>query len=275
MKNKFGFSTYHEIIIVELRHAIRRYFDLWEDILDREEGHGWFIGDIEARRISVIVLSSALVEYVANFFLCIKCDSKQFDKLDKKPLAEKWKAIPKQFNPAYCLESGLENDLKQLIARRKSIVHAKPMISIDDDGRHKGNLPEVELDEHDFIGRCTTLPYKLVKNLLNYFPEIYSELSSIEIYIGIAADEFQKGQQRIMIASKYPRELIREIMQQGFDRQTAVTCAIFIMDRRETDAEGNITVRCGRIIKLKPLKFFANEKIISPDSSSAVGATSS
>ena len=270
--DKFGFSIYHEIIVVELRQALRRYFDLWEDVLDHpEEQRDEYAGDLEARRITVIVLSSALVEYVANFFLSIQCEAKQFAKLDRESLLKKWTTVPKQFNPEYCLppESGIEDDLKRLIARRKAIVHARPKISMDDDGKHEGNQPELKWDEHEFVGRCVTLPYRLVENLFKYFMAIYDEFSSVQTYCGVVWGEFQAGQQRIMVASKYPRELIQEIMSQGFDRRTAVTCAIFIMDKRETDAEGNIIIRHGKTIKLKPLKFF--EKKSEGASPSAIG----
>src|SRR6267142_3783497 len=171
MMNEIGFSTYHEVIACELRAALRRYFEKWDEISDKPEAEQpLYDSTIEQYRISIIVLSSALVEYTINFYISTKCDAKKFKKLDELVFFKKWAEAPKEFVPAYDLplKSELALDLKKLIDRRNVIVHAKPAISIDGDNRHQGNHPPVALDENDFICRCASLPLRLLDNLLGF-----------------------------------------------------------------------------------------------------------
>jgi hypothetical protein len=65
MINEMGFSTYHEIIADELRAALRRYFEKWDEILDRPEAERpLYDTTIEQYRISVIVTAVTLLIYV-------------------------------------------------------------------------------------------------------------------------------------------------------------------------------------------------------------------
>jgi hypothetical protein len=63
MINEIAHTDYHKVIASELRVAIRRYYDMWEDILhkDESEREGW-ISMIEQPRVSIVVLSCALVD---------------------------------------------------------------------------------------------------------------------------------------------------------------------------------------------------------------------
>jgi len=56
--------------------------------------------------------------------------------------------------------------------------------------------------------------------------------------------------------------LVREIMEQGFDEQTAVRYAALLSDRPVYDEAGNIVVMEGSevIATLKPLKFYEGEE---------------
>ncbi len=114
----------------------------------------------------------------------------------------------------------MEEELHKLVERRHTIIHCKPTMSINGDGRHTGNEPPVTWDEHDFVKSCTTLPWRLVENILKFDPESFMVLSNIFTYCGAAASEFEKRQNRLtMLVAKLPRELIHEIMQQGQDRK--------------------------------------------------------
>lgn len=57
-------------------------------------------------------------------------------------------------------------------------------------------------------------------------------------------------------------ELIREIMEQGYDRETAGRYAVLIGDLPITDPQGKIVVMSGNRIlaRLEPLKFFEAEQ---------------
>lgn len=263
MVDEMAYSTYHEIIAWELRAALRRYNDTWEDLLFKEENEQQrFLTTVEHHRVTIVVLSCALLESVINFYLCTKCSAEQFKKLDRHPLLDKWTKDLVEFVPTYVLtkENEIHTDLSQLIERRKAIVHAKPMISIDGDKRHKGNEPPYKFNEHDSVGRWASLPFRLIEHLLKCDPNAFMDLSDIRTCCGAVANEFDGAQRRLEVISKLPRKLITEIMQQGYERRTAVDCAIVIGQKPKADGTGNIVVRrFGKeIARLKPLKFFGS-----------------
>jgi hypothetical protein len=263
MFKEMEFSTYHEIIAWELRHSIRRYADMWISVLCKEPTEHQLYGQsMEQMRLSVVVFASCLLESSINFFLCTQCTAVQFEKFDKFSLADKWAKLPKNFAPNYELTHELQQDLQDIIARRKAIVHAKPKISIDGDNRHAGNEPPGALDEHEFIGRCCTLPFRLIEHLLGFKGEsdTFALLSDVRLHCGIAADEFEKADRRIGWYTNVPPALVDEIMAQGHKRETAVEYAVQIGGFPHRDTEGNILVKATRkvTIQLKPLEFFQN-----------------
>lgn len=267
MFNEMRYSDYDGVISWELRDAIRRYYGTWEEVLDDEPAkRALWTRAIEQRRLAVVVLSSALLECSINFYLCTKCGAKRFKQIetDKRigTFFGKCTEAPKEFLKSYSVlpDSELALDLRRLIDRRKAIVHPKPMLSIDGDNRHKGNEPSAKWDEHEFVGRCATLPFRFVDHLINEDPDCFRYMHTLRISCGRAAHEFETGQRRLEIAAKYPRELIKEIMDQGFDRNTAVLCAILIGDKPKVDESGNIVIQHSKAITLRPLKFFGMKR---------------
>lgn len=262
MKNEMGFSTYHEIIGDELRAALRRYFEKWDEILDLPAAERpLYDSTIEQYRVSVVVLCSVLAEYSINFYLSTKCDATRFRKLERNELFKKWTELPKEFLPAYELSanSKLAKDLSKLINRRNVIVHPKPAMSIDGDNRHQGNHPPVALDENDFICRCASVPFRLVDNLLKFDQKGFTELSVLRLPCGTVAGECSNWKEKRKISAKYPRELIREIMRQGYSRKIANLCAIQFRDNPPAleKVECVVVRLMGKeIAKLRPLKFY-------------------
>ena len=263
MINEMGFSTYHEIIADELRAALRRYFEQWDEILDEPAAaRPLYDSTIEQYRISVIILSAILVEYSINFYLSTKYDAKTFKGSErKKTLSEKWAKVPKQFLPAYELPPKLAEDLSKLIERRNMIVHPKPAMSIDGDNRHQGNHPPVTLDENDFICRCAGLSLRLVENLLQFDRKGFSELDIVlRIPCSMVAGECSNWEENNKRRASYPQELIREIMRQGYSRKMANICAIQFRHKPPAleKVECIIVKFMGgeEIARLKPLKFY-------------------
>jgi len=257
-----AYGTYHEVIERELRASIERYFEfLWELHWKQKQGDESYLVPIEQRRLPVIILSCTLLECAINFYLCIKCDAKQFEKLDKKGLFEKWTEVPKQFFPNYNIQSasGLKEDLRKLIDRRKAIIHSKPMIIVDGGNQHKGNEPEIAFDEHSFIERCVTLPYRLSDNLFGGDMHLWG----LHQTCGSVVNVFQRENRKFKLKTNIPRELILEIMEQGLDRETAITCAMMVQAGRKPDENGRIVLypRNGLRVKIKPLKFLDKKQI--------------
>jgi hypothetical protein len=257
---ELAFSTYHDVIVAELRASIRRYNDHWEDVLWKGWEQNEFCSPtVERFRLPVFVLSCTLLENVINFYLCTKCTAKQFKRIERDrrlgSLFGKWTIAPQEFVPSYSTSKDLALDLRALIDRRKAIIHAKPMISIDGDNRHTGNEPTIRVDEHEFVGRCATLPIRLIENILLH-DEAFIALSHLRIRCGTIAHEFETGVYRQKTLFDYPRELIEELMQQGFERRKAIHCAILLGENPELDETGHYTIYPGRKIQIKPLKYF-------------------
>jgi hypothetical protein len=263
MKNEMSFSTYHEIIAGELCCALKRYFEQWDDILDMpEEERPFYDTTIERHRISVVVLCAVLAEYSINFYLSAKCDAATFKELERKNLFEKWAKLPKQFLPAYKLppKSQLAKDLSNLVNRRNVLAHPKPAMSIDGDDRHPGNHPPVALDENDFICRCASLPFRLVDNLLKFDQKGFTELHILRDPCAMVANECSFWEEMRKREASYQKELIHEIMEQGYSRHVANLCAIqFRYHPPVLEKVECLVVKdpLGKdLAKLRPLKFY-------------------
>jgi hypothetical protein len=191
--NEIRFSTYHEVIADELRLAIRRYNDAWEEVL----WNGWqkseyYASWIERRRFPVIVWTCTLLENLANFYISTKCDAEVFSKLQKGKLAKKWIVIPKLFAPTYSCPADIVNDFDRLMTRWNAVIHGKPLISIEGDKRHAGNEPAITVDEHEIMTATATLPRRLIDNLLLHDPS-FQLLSDFRVLCGQVAQEFHAG----------------------------------------------------------------------------------
>jgi len=254
---EIAYSAYHEIIVYELRAAIRRYSDQWEDMLwkglKNSELHA---PQIEQYRLPIVVLSCTLLECVINFYLSMNCDAERFKKLDRKSLFQKWAEIPKEFNSNYSLPPAIAADLEKLIQRRVAIVHPKPYLSMDGDNRHSGNPPSIDTDEDEFVGRCSRLPTMLLENLLFTEGGYDVLLYDMKIWCGTVANEFDLGQRRQKALFAEPRELIEQLTEQGFSRRQAVRYAIYLKNNPKKDEAGNYVIYPGGKVVIKPLKYF-------------------
>jgi hypothetical protein len=270
MLHEMTYSDYHEVIAWELRDAIKRYFTTWETILEKPQSEReLWTKAIEQRRLTVVILSSALLECAINFYLCTKCSAKRFKLIEKDKrlgsLYLKCTEAPKEFRKSYSVPAGsdLAKDFRKLIDRRKGAVHPKPMMSIDGDNRHKGNEPNLAWDEHEFIGRCATLPFRLVEQLIGDDGNDVIELFSLRTCCGAVAHQFKAGQRRLEVRANVPKALLAEIMEQGHDRETAFRCVFRMGSNPTPDDDGHIKVWMGgkKFIRLKPLKYFAKVNV--------------
>jgi hypothetical protein len=255
------YSTYHEVISWELRHAVRRYYEEWENIMCLEAAsRSMHTVPIEQKRLAVILLSSCLIESVINFVISVHTNADDFEKLHWKRVHYKWTEVLKRFYPNYALPPDLESQLKELIARRNATVHPKPAISIDGDNRHTGNEPDVKLDEHEFVRRCAMLPSLLIDNLeaCSPAPDVFMMTGDLRYACAGVLREIRRGDFRVAAYTDLPEPLIIEIMSQGHDRKAAIQFAAQIRNFRDRDKEGNILVRATRkeTVRLKPLVFF-------------------
>jgi hypothetical protein len=261
--NEMEYSNYHEVIAYELRDAVERYFKVWELALEKKPEERESLGVVvEQPRLSVVILSTVLLECSINFYLSVKCNADEFQALGKMSLQDKWQLAPAWFAKGYRFPGGaaLAEDLKRLVQRRNRIIHTKPYIAIDGETRHKGNEPEISFDEHDFICRSATLAWRLIDNLLQHDEEARMPLWSLRTYVGVAAGAVSAGEQKMAVHATISKDLLREIMSRGYDRETAIRCALLLGPNPKLGADGKLTVwlNPNKSIKLEPLKFFGS-----------------
>ncbi len=122
---------------------------------------------LEKKRVTALILAASCVEATSNLYLELKATSEQFVVLEKATFIEKWTVLPSFFVSGYTFPKDCElyQDLKRLQARRNALVHLKEAVSIDGVVLHQGSLPEIAGDEHAFVGRCRSLPERLVNHL--------------------------------------------------------------------------------------------------------------
>jgi hypothetical protein len=92
-------------------------------------------------------------------------------RLEWAKFLEKWTVVPSLFVPGYSFpkDGELYQDLKLLNARRNSLVHLKEEVTSRGGAvLHAGLHPEAASDEHVFVGRCRSLPDKLLSHLASF-----------------------------------------------------------------------------------------------------------
>jgi len=125
---------------------------------------------LEQRRATALILASCCVEALANLYLAHKTTPEQFAILQWAKFLDKWTVVPSLFLPEYSLpkDHELYQDLKRLNARRNALVHLKEEVTHGDSVRHRGLHPEVASDECVFVGRCRSLPERLLAHVASF-----------------------------------------------------------------------------------------------------------
>ena len=125
---------------------------------------------LEQKRATAILLAASCVEAVANLYLGFKATPEQFAVLERATFLEKWTVLPSLFLPAYTFpkDGELYQDLKRLLARRSALAHLKEEVSLGGVILHPGSRPKSAGDEPVFVGRCQSLPERLVSHLASF-----------------------------------------------------------------------------------------------------------
>ena len=125
---------------------------------------------LEQRRATALILAACCVEATANLYLAHKASPEQFDLLESAKFTEKWTIIPSLFLPGYAFpkDGVLYQDLERLKDRRNALVHLKEEVARDGVVIHTRFHPKSASDEHVFVGRCRTLPERLLSHVAVY-----------------------------------------------------------------------------------------------------------
>ena len=196
------YSAYHSTILSTLKRQVSQYHKLYEesqgftpeDIAPNADIEMVFLQKfgfaLDESRLVIILLSHSFIEALANFYLALCTDKRQFNDLEKTGFIKKWTEIPCRFVPDYRLPTGeqIYQDLELLNTRRIAITHVKPEVIRDGLKILKGNLPKGTSNEHEFVMNCATLPLRLLKNLGRY--DRTEAFRSLAIMSGYDISEF-------------------------------------------------------------------------------------
>lgn len=128
--------------------------------------------NLEARRVTVVLLTAALCESIANTILSAKMTDSKWEKADHTPTVEKWtKLIPKTLElKNHSLSDELRADLEMLFVLRVSIVHAKPSLVVPEENKtrviREGNGGLWDKLDHETVMRLSTVPVSLLDSLI-------------------------------------------------------------------------------------------------------------
>lgn len=159
----YGFSNYHSLLANAVKRRAIEYFCMWNEKNDDAPSPQWEL--INEERMVLAVLLTTYIEAVANLLLALQITKPDlFNKVEKRPLIEKWTLVPAEFIGGYEFpaKGSLRQDLEQLIERRRAIVHMKPQVSFDGKPVHEGNAFSVSPEDHEMVIRWLTLPGRLV-----------------------------------------------------------------------------------------------------------------
>jgi hypothetical protein len=167
-------------LIVALRIACRDYFERHAKLQHR----GFGVDELDARRITIIILTAALCESCINTWLALNLDDDCFSIIERVSPVEKWVKVPKLIIKNYKFPLGqvLYTDLKELFRCRDSIMHQKAEIKTSDGILHKGNHQCWESVDHNKIQKMINLPDSLLKHLAECHQEVSMMKSASAIY---------------------------------------------------------------------------------------------
>lgn len=170
-----GSSAYQTHLHLALLEAVAKYAEAWQQIsqsppLTEESATPELTVlhySLEQKRATALLLGGACVEALANLYLALKTTADQFAVLQRATFIEKWTVVPSLFLPRYVIrkDSVLYQDLKRLHSGRNALAHLKEEVTSEGVVIHRPSVPERTSDEHVFIGRCATLPSRLVEHL--------------------------------------------------------------------------------------------------------------
>ncbi len=170
MDTATGFSMPYHTLAVSLKIAFIEYLRFLEQFGDEGD---WFSKNLEshealqARAITVVILSAAVCESAINSYLGTKLEDQVANIKDRRPPEKKWRLAPKHFYPGYHIpkESQLDSDLTALFECRNYIMHARSDIFVGEEKVQKGNHDAMSQVDHGCLRRFYRLPVDLLINL--------------------------------------------------------------------------------------------------------------
>jgi len=125
---------------------------------------------MEARFVTVTILSAALLESLANTILVTVLAPDEFAKIERKPSDTKWlAAIPSALGCEPFIPAPLEAELKSLFDVRNSIMHPKAKTFTGTTTINAGNAEKWETLDTATVRAFASLPVR-ISELIPYTP---------------------------------------------------------------------------------------------------------
>lgn len=160
-----GHTAQYLTIAIALRIQLVEYFDRAALIEKRSglEGNE----ELEARRLTIVLLTAALCESCINAALALTLEPDEFKAIERRSPLEKWFTHSKRVNPAMALDpnSADGRELEFLIKCRNSTTHAQPEVYSETETIHPGNHEPWSFLNHERVLRIAKLPLSLLSQL--------------------------------------------------------------------------------------------------------------
>ena len=160
-----GLTAQYLTIAIALRIQLCEYFER-AALIDKKSGMEGN-EELEARRLTIVLLTAALCESCINAALALSLEPPEFRKIERKPPLEKWFVHSKRVNAAFTLDpkSADGQELEFLIKCRNSTTHAQPEVYSETATIHPGNHEPWSFLSHERILSIVTLPITLLDQL--------------------------------------------------------------------------------------------------------------
>jgi hypothetical protein len=135
--NTHGYTAQYVTIAIALRIQLVEYFQRAGLIAEHGSLHG--NEELEARRLTIVLLTAALCESYINAALALSLSPAEFRKIERKPPIEKWLVHSKRVNPAFAIDLASSRELEFLIECRNATTHAQPQVFSEAENIHPGN----------------------------------------------------------------------------------------------------------------------------------------
>jgi hypothetical protein len=173
MNTTTGFSMPYHTLSVSLRIAFIDYLRFLAEL----GNHGDWIPEnfeshesLEARAITVVLLSAAVCESTINSYLGMNLEAEIANPNDRRSPVAKWRNAPRQYFPEYKIpeESQLNADLVAVFGSRNYLMHARSDIFVGEEKVQAGNHDAMKITDHNHLKRIYRLPVTLLENLEKY-----------------------------------------------------------------------------------------------------------
>lgn len=159
---RHGLTAQYVTLAIALRIQLVEYFQSYDLLAERGRHEG--NEELEARRLTIVLLTAALCESCINTALALSLSPDEFNDIERRPTLKKWFTYSKRVNPKFNLDpaSDTGHQLAFIFECRNAVVHAQAEVYTETDTIHPGNHSPWHLLTHERILTLVTIPVRLL-----------------------------------------------------------------------------------------------------------------